>query len=142
MSLPVSRFQAFDLLSTPIAVIEGEGRISFVNAALEDVLGMSRRSLSGAYLPDFFADPKPLKNALLGAQSNEFAALRYEAMLKRLHHADSLPVHMIVAPSDRSDEVIIELLPVEQQTRQEREERLLEHALANKELKWNSTART
>ena len=51
-----------------------------------------------------------------------------EGMLKRLHHGDSLPVHMIVAPSDRVDEVIIELLPVEQQTRQEREERLLEQA--------------
>jgi two-component system nitrogen regulation sensor histidine kinase GlnL len=134
MSLPLSRFQAFDLLATPIAVIEGEGRISFVNAALEDVMGMSRRSLTGAYLPEFFVDPKPLKNALIGARSNEFAALRYEAMLKRLHHGDSLPVHMIVAPSDRVDEVIIELLPVEQQTRQEREERLLEQAQANKEL--------
>ncbi|MGV0983424.1 MAG: nitrogen regulation protein NR(II) [Limnohabitans sp.] len=134
MSSPASRFQAFDLLATPIAVIEGEGRISFVNAALEDVMGMSRRSLTGAYLPDFFADPQPLKHALVGARSNEFAALRYEAMLKRLHHGDSLPVHMIVAPSDRVDEVIIELLPVEQQTRQEREERLLEQAQANKEL--------
>jgi two-component system, NtrC family, nitrogen regulation sensor histidine kinase GlnL len=134
MSLPVSRFQAFDLLATPIAVIEGEGRISFVNAALEDVMGMSRRSLHGAYLPEFFLDPQPLKNALIGARSNEFAALRYEALLNRIHHGDSLPVHMIVAPSDRVDEVIIELLPVEQQTRQEREERLLEQAQANKEL--------
>ncbi len=134
MSSAVSRFQAFDLLATPVAVIEGEGRISFVNAALEDVLGMSRRNLQGAYLPDFFADPLPLKNALLGARSNEFAALRYEASLHRVHYGDSLPVHMIVAPSDQADEVIIELLPVEQQTRQEREERLLEQAQANKEL--------
>lgn len=134
MSLPIFRFQAFDLLATPIAVIEGEGRISFVNAALEDVLGMSRRSLHGAYLPDFFVDPKPLKSALLGARSNQFAALRYEALLKRIQHGDSLPVHMIVAPSDRAEEVIIELLPVEQQTRQEREERLQEQAQANKEL--------
>lgn len=134
MSLPVSRFQAFDLLATPIAVIEGEGHISFVNAALEDVMGMSRRSLNRAYLPDFFADPHPLKNALIGARSNEFAALRYEALLNRIHHGDALPVHMIVAPSDRPEEVIIELLPVEQQTRQEREERLLDQALANKEL--------
>jgi two-component system nitrogen regulation sensor histidine kinase GlnL len=45
-----------------------------------------------------------------------------------------LPVHVIVAPSDQPDEVIVELLPVEQQTRQEREERLLDQAQANKEL--------
>jgi two-component system nitrogen regulation sensor histidine kinase GlnL len=134
MITSVSRFQAFDLLATPVAVLEGTGRVRFVNAALEDVLGMSRRTLSGMHMPDFFVDAQPLRNALSGAQSNEFAALRYEAQLRRMHHEDSLPVHVIVAPSDQPHEVIVELLPVEQQTRQEREERLLEQAQANKEL--------
>ena len=129
-----NRFQAFDLLATPVAVMQGEGRVRFVNAALEDALGMSRRTLHGSYFPDYFLDPQPLVMALAGAQSNEFAALRYEAQLRRLHHEDPLPVHVIVAPSDVADEVIVELLPVEQQTRQEREERLLEQAQANKEL--------
>jgi two-component system nitrogen regulation sensor histidine kinase GlnL len=72
--------------------------------------------------------------ALAGAQSNEFAALRYEAQLRRLNHDEPLPVHVIVALTDLPDEVIVELLPVEQQTRQEREERLLDQAQANKEL--------
>ncbi|WP_299513251.1 nitrogen regulation protein NR(II) [uncultured Limnohabitans sp.] len=129
-----NRFQAFDLLATPVAVMQGEGRVRFVNAALEDALGMSRRTLHDSYFPDYFLDPQPLVMALAGAQSNEFAALRYEAQLRRLHHEDPLPVHVIVAPSDVADEVIVELLPVEQQTRQEREERLLEQAQANKEL--------
>jgi two-component system nitrogen regulation sensor histidine kinase GlnL len=129
-----SRFQSFDLLATPVAVMQGQGRVRFVNAALEDALGMSRRTLFDTHLPDYFLDPQPLIMALAGAQSNEFAALRYEAQLRRLHHEDPLPVHVIVAPSDQPDEVIVELLPVEQQTRQEREERLLEQAQANKEL--------
>ena len=130
----VARFQAFDLLATPVAVMQGQGRILFVNAALEDALGMSRRTLYDMHLPDFFLDPQPLMTALLGAQSNEFAALRYEAQLRRLHHEDILPVHVIVAATDEPDEVIVELMPVEQQTRQEREERLLDQAQANKEL--------
>jgi two-component system nitrogen regulation sensor histidine kinase GlnL len=130
----VLRFQAFDLLATPVAVLQGQGRVRFVNAALEDALGMSRRTLYDTHLPDYFLDPQPLTTALQGAQSNEFAALRYEAQMRRLHHEDSLPVHVIVAPSDQPDEVIVELLPVEQQTRQEREERLLDQAQANKEL--------
>jgi two-component system nitrogen regulation sensor histidine kinase GlnL len=134
MTPPISRFQAFDLLATPVAVLQGQGRVRFVNAALEDALGMSRRTLYDAHLPDYFVDPQPLVTALVGAQSNEFAALRYEAQLRRVHHEDTLPVHVIVAPSDQADEVIVELLPVEQQTRQEREERLLEQAQANKEL--------
>jgi two-component system nitrogen regulation sensor histidine kinase GlnL len=128
------RFHAFDLLATPVAVMQGQGRVRFVNAALEDALGLSRRTLHDAYLPDYFVDPQPLIMALSGAQSNEFAALRYEAQLRRLHHDEPLPVHVIVALTDLPDEVIVELLPVEQQTRQEREERLLDQAQANKEL--------
>ena len=134
MNTPVTRFHSFDLLATPVAVMQGQGRVRFVNAALEDALGMSRRTLFDTHLPDHFMDPQPLIMALAGAQSNEFAALRFEAQLRRLHHEDPLPVHVIVAPSDQPDEVIVELLPVEQQTRQEREERLLEQAQANKEL--------
>jgi two-component system nitrogen regulation sensor histidine kinase GlnL len=128
------RFQAFDLLATPVAVLQGQGHVRFVNAALEDALGLSRRTLYGTHLPDYFVDPQPLIMALSGAQSNEFAALRYEAQLRRLHHDEPLPVHVIVALTDLPDEVIVELLPVEQQTRQEREERLLDQAQANKEL--------
>jgi len=134
MSSPVSRFLALDLLATPVAVLDGQGMVRFVNAALEDAMGLSRRTLFGVYLPDYFADPQPMITALVGAQSNEFAALRYEAQLRRILHNDTLPVHVILAPSDQTDEVIVELLPVEQQTRQEREERLLEQAQANKEL--------
>ncbi len=129
-----NRFQAFDLLATPVAVMQGQGRVRFVNAALEDALGLSRRTLYDSHLPDYFVDPQPLILALSGAQSNEFAALRYEAQLRRLHHDEPLPVHVIVALTDLPDEVIVELLPVEQQTRQEREERLLDQAQANKEL--------
>jgi two-component system nitrogen regulation sensor histidine kinase GlnL len=128
------RYLSFDLLATPVAVLDAQGRVVSVNAALEDVLGQSRRSLQGESLADYFLDAQPLLNALQGVQDNEFAALRYEAALRRVHHADHLPVHVILAPSDRADEVIVELLPVEQQTRQEREERLLEQTQANKEL--------
>lgn len=129
-----ARDLSFDLLATPVAVLDGQGRVLAVNAALEDVLGQSRRSLQGELLAPHFVDASPLLSALQGVQANEFAALRYEAALRRTHHADHLPVHVIIAPSDRAGEVIVELLPVEQKTRQEREERLMEQAQVNKEL--------
>jgi two-component system nitrogen regulation sensor histidine kinase GlnL len=59
--------------------------------------------------------------------------LRYDAQLLRTGN-DPIPVHVIVAPTDAPDEVLIELLPLEQQSRQEREERLIDQAQANKEL--------
>lgn len=128
------RFQAFDWLATPIAVLESNGTVVFVNSELEDVMGQSRRSLEGESFLNFFLDPKPLLHALSGAKANEFAALRYDADLLRINPEESLPVHVIVAQSDQSDEVIIELLPIQQQTRQDREERLIDQAQANKEL--------
>lgn len=130
----LKRFQAFDLLATPVAVLDAQGRVQAANAALEDVLGQSRRSLQGVLLSEHFVDPRPLMNALAGLQVNQFAALRYEALLRRARHDEALPVHVIIAPADQQGEVIVELVPVEQQTRQEREERQLEQASANKEL--------
>jgi two-component system nitrogen regulation sensor histidine kinase GlnL len=129
-----NRFHAFDWLATPIAVLESNGTVVFVNSELEDVIGQSRRSLEGESFLNFFSDPQPLLHALSGAKANEFAALRYDAELLRINPEESLPVHVIVAQSDQSDEVIIELLPIQQQTRQDREERLIDQAQANKEL--------
>ena len=127
------RFQSLDLLATLVAVVSADGTLLFVNAALEDALGVSRRSLAGAGLQDWFMEPQQLVHALQGAQDNEFAALRYDAWLKRIGH-DPLPVHVVIAQTDSPAEVVVELLPLEQQTRQEREERLIDQAQANKEL--------
>ena len=45
-----------------------------------------------------------------------------------------MPVHVVVAQTDTSGEAIVEMLPLEQQARQDREERLIDQAQANKEL--------
>ena len=128
-----SKFHALDLLATLVAVVDLNGAILFVNAALEDALGLSRRSVAEAQLSQFFAEPAQLANALEGVKVNEFAALRYDAWL-RSHHRDPLPVHVVVAQTEVQGEVIVELLPLEQQSRQDREDRLIGQAQANKEL--------
>jgi two-component system nitrogen regulation sensor histidine kinase GlnL len=127
------RFQSFDLLSTLVAVVHSNGTVLFANAALEDARGMSRRAIVGSCLSDSFTEPARLQQALQGADDNEFAALRYDTWLKRLNHAP-LPVHVIVTRTETEDEIVVELLPLEQQARQDREERLAEQAQANKEL--------
>jgi two-component system, NtrC family, nitrogen regulation sensor histidine kinase GlnL len=128
-----SRFQPFDLLATLVAVVHSDGAVLFANAALEDALGTSRRTIEGSDFALSFSEPHALVNALAGVGGNEFAALRYDAWLKRPNR-DLLPVHVIVTQTDKPDEIIVELLPLEQQARQEREERLLDQAHANKEL--------
>ncbi|MEK9802327.1 MAG: nitrogen regulation protein NR(II) [Curvibacter sp.] len=130
---PAGRFQPFDLLATLVAVVHGDGVVVYANAALEDALGMSRRSIEGSLLPEHYTEPQVLQQALGGLRANEFAALRYDAWLKRPGR-DPLPVHMILTQTDLPGDILIEMLPLEQQARQEREERLLDQAQANKEL--------
>ena len=127
------RFQSFDLLATLVAVVRNDGSVLFANAALEDALGTSRRTIEGSHFPDNFTEPHLLMSALEGAGGNEFAALRYDAWLKRLNH-EPVPVHVIVTQTESPGQIIVELLPLEQQTRQDREERLADQAQANKEL--------
>jgi two-component system, NtrC family, nitrogen regulation sensor histidine kinase GlnL len=129
-----ARFQSLDLLATLVAVVAGEGTVLFANSALEDALGTSRRTIEGSNFPQCFTQPQLLQNALGGAAGNQFAALRYDAWLLRQNQSEPLPVHVILAQTDRPGEFIVEMLPLEAQARQEREERLLDQAQANKEL--------
>ncbi len=132
-----NRFHAFDLLATLVAVVRSDGKVLFANASLEDALGISRRAIEGAPLGPCFTEPHVLTSALQGAGSNEFAALRYDAWLKRTGQGpahDPILVHVIVTQTESPQEIVIEMLPLEQQARQDREERLAEQANANKEL--------
>jgi len=126
------RYKAFDLLATLVAVVRSDGDVLFVNAAMEDALGLSRRIMVGAHFPDCFTQPDHLRTILKSVGGNDFSALRYDAALLRVSR-DTLPVHVIVTLNE-GPEIIVELLPLEQQARQDREERLAEQALANKEL--------
>ena len=127
------RFQSFDLLATLVAVLDPEAAVLFSNSALEDVLGTSRKTIDGSYFPEVFTEPSQLQSALDGLRENEFSTLRYDSWLKRTGQ-DSMPVHVIVTRTETADAVIVEMVPLEQQTRQDREERLAEQAQTNKEL--------
>ena len=129
----MERFQSFDLLATLVAVVSADASVRFSNAALEDSLGISRRSIVGSNFAEVFTEPAQLLSALEGALDNAFAALRYDAWLKRAG-LESMPVHVIVTRTEASEDIIVEMVPQEQQTRQDREERLAEQAQTNKEL--------
>ena len=102
----LSRFHSLDLLSTLIAVLRADGAVQFANAALENTLGLSRRTLEGADFSAFFTDPALLQTALTGAKVQDFAALRFEASLRRPTQ-DPVPVHVNVAASERMGEMLV-----------------------------------
>jgi two-component system, NtrC family, nitrogen regulation sensor histidine kinase GlnL len=123
----------FDALATLVAVVDLRATVIFANAALEDALGASRRAIQGHALSEHFVEPQALEAALDGVAGNAFASLRYDALLKKMG-AEPIPVHVIVAQTERPHEVIVEMLPQQQQTKLDREERLIDQAQANKEL--------
>jgi two-component system, NtrC family, nitrogen regulation sensor histidine kinase GlnL len=131
--LPSPHYLALDALATLVAVVDLRAQVLFANAALEDALGTSRRIIESSRLTEHFAEPKALLDALRGAERNAFATLRYDAVLRK-PGAETIPVHVIIAQTDRAHEVIVEMLPLQQQAKLDREERLQEQAQANKEL--------
>ena len=116
-----------------MAVVGTNGLVEFSNSALEDALGISRRTIVGSALADTFTEPSLLLTALHGVRDNAFAVLRYDAFLKRMG-TEPMPVHVIISWTEPVSDIIVEMIPLEQQTRQDREERLAEQAQTNKEL--------
>ena len=116
-----------------MAVVNPDARVQFANAALEDALGISRKAIEGTDLANCFVEPPAFLAALRDIAHNVFSTLRYDALLKK-PGLEPMPVHVIVAQIDQADDVIIEMLPLEQQTKLDREERITDQAQANKEL--------
>jgi two-component system nitrogen regulation sensor histidine kinase GlnL len=140
------RYDAFDLLATLVALVRPDGTVLFVNTGFEAAVGLSRRSLIRTSLFDRFVDGAALRETLLAVSRNEIATGRLQATLRvegAAMAAEDLPVHVIVTQVDPrgdwrrpegSELVLVEMIEVESQTRQDREERALDQIRANREL--------
>lgn len=131
------RYDAFDMLATMVAVVQPDGQLLFVNAMFENVVGLSRRTLMRSRLGDWFSDQHPLVETLDAVARNEIATGRFDAVMKRAPVAaqEPLPVHVILTQTEPGlDRIVVELVVIEQQTRQDREERTLGQVQATKEL--------
>jgi two-component system nitrogen regulation sensor histidine kinase GlnL len=126
-------WQALEHIATLVAVLRLDGAAARVNAALENALGVSRKSILGHYFGGFFQDDELIHKALVDARAQRFSSLRFEAQLRRSLQ-DSFPVHANLSWWEEEESILVELWPLEQQVRQDREERVREQALANKEL--------
>ncbi|HSI60781.1 MAG TPA: nitrogen regulation protein NR(II) [Ideonella sp.] len=130
-------WEAFDQLATMVAVVKPDGACLFVNSVLESVLGLSRRVLVKRALTEWFREPSALREALDAVARNEFATRRFEGSLRRsvAGHIEGLPVHIIVSQTDPNmTRLLVEMIEIEQQARQDREERALGQAEVTKEL--------
>ncbi|MDE2615105.1 MAG: PAS domain-containing sensor histidine kinase [Burkholderiales bacterium] len=142
-SLLPAEFAGLDLLATMVIIASADGECLFANAAFENVMRLSRRSVQKAQLPDWFDDAQRLTETLAGVAANHYSSSRFDALLRRgsWAHEDGLPVHVIVsqmdAGGDGAPRVLVELIEIAQQARQDRDERSLDQVQATKELTRN-----
>jgi two-component system, NtrC family, nitrogen regulation sensor histidine kinase GlnL len=144
---PRAGFEAYDQLATMVALLNIDGLCLAANSALENTLGLSRRSLMGTSVLAWLAQPERLQETLRMVSSNRVASSRFDAQLHGPHgpngphhgsstgsSAEPLAVHVIVSQTESPDSLMLEMFEVEQQTRLDREERINTMAQANKEL--------
>ena len=123
-----------DLLASAVILLDGDGRISYANAAAENLLESSLKALSRQKLTALFLNPDELAGICAQALEHKFSDLRQDLSLERLGR-EPLRVHSIISALDAPrDGVLIELRENVQQLKLDREERILDQSQVNKEL--------
>jgi two-component system nitrogen regulation sensor histidine kinase GlnL len=127
-------FEGLDLLSSAVVLLDRDGHVVYANAATENLFEKSVRSLLRTRLVDIFDNPDNLDAVFQEALERKFADKRLDLSLERTGR-EPLHVHCIVTALDNAEApVLIELRENMQQIKLDREERLLDQSLANKEL--------
>jgi len=123
-----------DLLSSAVIILDADSRVTYANAAAENLLESSFRNLAHQKIDTLFLNGDKLNTVFQQAVDHQFADKRLDLTLERAGR-DPLHVHVIVTALDRVDmPVLIELRENVQQLKLDREERLLDQSQANKEL--------
>ena len=134
MKIPLNSVAGLDLLASAVVILDAEGRISYANAAAENMLESSFRLLEQHRLFELFVNGDKLEAVFRQAVAHEFAEKRQDLTLQRIGR-ESLQVHVVVTALDNPDSpVLIEMRENVQQLKLDREERLLDQSQANKEL--------
>ncbi|HWT72203.1 MAG TPA: nitrogen regulation protein NR(II) [Oxalicibacterium sp.] len=123
-----------DLLASAVLLMDASGCIAYSNPAAENLLESSSKILIGQTLGDLFVNKDELEQVVQQAREHQFADKRLDMTLERAGR-EALQVHVAVTALDNpGTPVLIELRENLQQLKLDREERLLDQSLANKEL--------
>jgi two-component system nitrogen regulation sensor histidine kinase GlnL len=131
---PVNALGGLDLLASAVLILSCDGCIIYANAAAEDLLDTSCKALSQQKLSELFLNGEELADACRQAVAHQFADKRQDLTLERTNRLP-LHVHSVVTALDNPNmPVLVELRENVQQLKLDREERILDQSLANKEL--------
>jgi two-component system, NtrC family, nitrogen regulation sensor histidine kinase GlnL len=127
-------FAGLDLLATAVVALDAGHMIRYANQAAENLLGTGARSLIGLRFPALFSDSSALEGMLA-----EALAVHWSYRAKTVNYEspghEPMPLSCLVTPIDvPGTSLLVELRPIQEQLRVEREERLLDQQEATREL--------
>lgn len=132
--MTAAAFPGLDLLATAVVLLDAELKARYVNPAAETLFAVSRRSILEQPFPALFADPGRLEGLLLQVIREERGFADQDLLLVPAGH-EALHLNCIATPVDLSQAaLLLELRPIDQRLRIEREEQRITQHQANREL--------
>ena len=127
-------YSGLELLATAIVALDGDYTVRYANQAAEDLLGTGARSLLGQRFPALFLD-QPALEAMLAEALAVHWSYRSQTVNYERAGRDPMPLSCVVTPIDvAGTPLLVELRPIQDQLRLEREERLLDQQETTREL--------
>jgi two-component system nitrogen regulation sensor histidine kinase GlnL len=127
-------FSGLDLLATAVALLDGELRVKYVNPAAETLFAVSYKGLLDQPFSALFAESGPLDGLLRQAIREERGFADQDLILAPVSQ-ETLHLNCIATPVQLPNAaLLLELRPIDQRLRIEREEQRMTQHLANREL--------
>jgi len=127
-------FPGLDLLATAVVLLDRALLVKYVNPAAETLFAVGRRSILDQAFPGLFSDPGALAGLLHSAIHEERGFADQDLILAPLGR-EPLHLNCIATPVEHPQAaLLLELRPIDQRLRIEREEQRMTQHSANREL--------
>ena len=126
-----------DSLCTLLLWCDPKGQVLGANQAFLVATGVGSRSALKPHVGDWFMEAAPIEEGLEDLARQRFDVVRCEAQLRRPGTHESVQVLLCMSRWEGPGGVLLELAEMDQQARQDREERVATQLAANKELTRN-----
>ncbi|TAN50741.1 MAG: PAS domain-containing sensor histidine kinase [Betaproteobacteria bacterium] len=128
------RYAGLELLATAVLALDERMGVQYANPAAENLLAIASRNLLGQHFPSLFAEGAELERALGDALQARWDSAAQSVNYERPGE-EPLPLACIAARTEVPGvPLVVELRPIGEQLRIEREERLMDQQAASREL--------
>ena len=127
-------YAGLELLATAVVALDGGYVVRYANQAAESLLGAGARTLIGHRFTELFSAAGPLESMLAEALAAHWS-YRAQTVNYERPGREALPLSCVVTPIEvPGTPLLVELRPIQEQLRLEREQRLLGQQETTREL--------